>query len=406
MIENSKGRKMQSIFILGASRLQLPAIKKAKEKGLYVYVLDYDPKAPGIQFADQYLEISTIDKEAVYNAANIYKPDYIITSTSDMPVRTVSWVCEKLGKKTDISYEGSILATNKIAMRNKMKECGIPIPLFFEAQSLYEFRSIAKEMPDRFILKPADNSASRGVILIDKNVNSNLDELYKYCVQYSRSGEVLLEEYMEGPEVSVEAYSVDGVPHIITITDKIITEQPFFVEMGHTEPSRLTDEQQMDIRDVAEKAIRAIGMKDGPTHTEIKVTPTGAKLVEIAARLGGDFITSYLVPLSTGVDMIECSFASLFENKPPYEKKISQGSAIRFIQGKAGILQSVEGLYEASKSKGVIEVELYAKPGEYIRNLENSSDRIGHVIAVGKDASEAAENAERALKRISLLINT
>ena len=207
MIENSKGRKMQSIFILGASRLQLPAIKKAKEKGLYVYVLDYDPKAPGIQFADQYLEISTIDKEAVYNAANIYKPDYIITSTSDMPVRTVSWVCEKLGKKTDISYEGSILATNKIAMRNKMKECGIPIPLFFEAQSLYEFRSIAKEMPDRFILKPADNSASRGVILIDKNVNSNLDELYKYCVQYSRSGEVLLEEYMEGPEVSVEAYS-------------------------------------------------------------------------------------------------------------------------------------------------------------------------------------------------------
>ena len=97
---------MKSIFILGASRLQVPAIKKAKERGLFVYAIDYDPNAVGIAFADKFLEISTIDKEAVYKAALEYKPDYIITSTSDMPVRTVSWVCEKLNMKTDISYQG------------------------------------------------------------------------------------------------------------------------------------------------------------------------------------------------------------------------------------------------------------------------------------------------------------
>ena len=101
---------MKSIFILGASRLQVPAIMKAKEKGLYVYVLDYDPEAVGIQYADRFLEISTIDKEAVYAAAIQYNPDYIITSTSDMPVRTVAWVNERLGRPCDISYEGAICA--------------------------------------------------------------------------------------------------------------------------------------------------------------------------------------------------------------------------------------------------------------------------------------------------------
>lgn len=393
---------MKSIFILGASRLQVPAIKKAKEKGLFVYVLDYDPDAVGIKYADKFLEISTIDREAVYNAALEYKPDFIITSTSDMPVRTVSWVNEQLGKPTDISYEGSIIATDKIAMRNRMKECGVPIPEYHEIHYLKEFLECAEKMPDRFILKPADNAASRGVVLIDKNKNPNFEEIYKYTSQYSRGGGVLLEEFMEGPEVSVESYTVNGEPHIITITDKMVTELPFFVELGHTEPSRLSLEQQDDIKRVAVAAIKTIGMREGPNHTEIKVTPSGAKLVEIAARLGGDFITSKLVPLSTGVDMIECSFATLLGEEVKCQKTLTRGSAIRFIQGEKGVLSRIDGVDEALGMPGVQEVELYMKPGDSIKRPENSSDRIGHVIAIGKNADEAAKNAERALSKIHI----
>lgn len=396
---------MKSIFILGGSRLQIPAIKKAKEKGLYVYVLDYDPNAVGIQYADRFLEISTIDKEAVYKAALEFNPDYIITSTSDMPVRTVSWVNERLGKKTDISYEGAICATDKVAMRKRMKNFGVPIPEFHEIKNLDEFLLISAKMPTRFILKPADNAASRGVILIDKNKNPNLEELYRYCTEYSRSGEVLVEEFMTGPEVSVESYSINGEPHIITITDKMVTELPFFVELGHTEPSRLSKEQQDDIRNVAINAIKAIGMQNGPTHTEIKVTPSGAKLVEIAARLGGDFITSKLVPLSTGVDMIECSFSSLLNEEVNYCSSLSQGSAIRFIQGEKGIIKSINGVEKARSMPGVQEVEIYMAIGSKIKKPENSSDRIGHVIAVGQDADEAAQNAENALKMIEVHVN-
>ncbi len=391
---------MKSIFILGASRLQVPAIKKAKEEGLYVYVLDYDQNAVGIEFADKFLEISTIDKEAVYKAALLYKPDYIITSTSDMPVRTVAWVCEKLGKKTDISYEGAICATDKIAMRNRMRECNVPIPEYHEVQSYQDFLNTVELMNEKFILKPADNAASRGVVLVDKNEHPDYQSLYNYCIEYSRSGAALIEEYMEGPEVSVESFSVDGVHHIITITDKIVTDEPFFVELGHTEPSRLSKDQQDDIRKVALAAIEAIGMKNGPTHTEIKLTPTGAKLVEIAARLGGDFITSKLVPLSTGVDMIDCSISSVLGTEVKCSKTQNMGAAIRFIHGDSGILSSIEGIDDAKKCEGIVEVEIYMKNGDKIEELKNSSDRIGHVIAVGVNAEQAAMRAELAIKKI------
>lgn len=394
---------MKSIFILGASRLQIPAIKKAKEKGLYVYVLDYDPTAAGIPYADKFLEISTINKEAVYAAALEYEPDFIITSTSDMPVRTVSWVNERLGKKTDISYLGAICATDKAAMRNRMKKSGVPIPEFYEVKSFEEFMAVVPNMPNQFILKPADNAASRGVMLVDKSTNPKYDELYNYCRQYSRNGSTLVEEFMIGPEVSVESYSVDGEPHIITITDKMVTEIPYFVELGHTEPSRLPVRVQEDIRKVADAAIRAIGMENGPTHTEIKVTPEGPKLVEIAARLGGDFITSKLVPLSTGVDMIECSFATLFGEEINYVPKIKRGSAIRFIQAKEGKINSIEGVSIAKSLPGIIEIEIYKSIGEDVQALRNSSDRVGHVIAIGDDAEEAERNAESALELINVL---
>lgn len=396
---------MKSIFILGASRLQLPAILKAKEKGLYVYVLDYDPEAIGLPYADKFLEISTIDKEAVYEAALKYGPDYIISSTSDMPVRTVAWVNEKMKRAGDISYAGAIYATDKVAMRKRMKECRVPIPEFHEVDSFDTFIKIASIMPDKFILKPADNAASRGVVLVRKSERPDYECLYNYCAGYSRNGSALVEEFMTGPEVSVESYSVDGILHIITITDKIVTEVPYFVELGHTEPSRLPMEVQEDIRKVAEGAIRAIGLRNGAAHTEIKVTPNGAKLVEIAARLGGDFITSRLVPLSTGVDMIECTFSALLGERVRYEKTKSCGSAIRFIQGKNGVLDAIEGIEEARAMPGIQEIEIYKAIGDSVKLPENSSDRVGHVIAVGKDADEAARNADLALGRIKVWVS-
>lgn len=392
----------KKIFVLGASRLQVPFIKRAKELGMYVYVLDYDPKACGIQFADEFLEISTIEAEKVLEAAERFKPDFIVTSTSDMPVRTVSYVCEKLGMKTDISYEGALIATNKYRMRERMKECNVPIPHFFEAKTYEEFEKAVSLIEGKVIIKPEESSASRGVVLVEDK--DDLSDLYEYVKSYSKNGEVLVEEYMEGPEVSVEAFSIDGEPHIITITDKLVTPEPYFVEIGHTEPSRLDKLTQEEIRKVADSAIRAIGMMNGPTHTEIKVTKDGPKLVEVAARLGGDFITSRLVPLSTGVDMIDCSCAVLEGRNPDVEVKKSDGAAIRFLSAEPGRFVKASGIEKALNMNGVQEIEIYVSSGDEVHNLENSMNRIGHIIATGRDADEAEENVENALNEISIEI--
>ncbi|WP_029323204.1 ATP-grasp domain-containing protein [Butyrivibrio sp. AE3004] len=408
---------MKKIFILGASALQVPAIKKAKEKGLYVYALDYDPEAVGIEFADEFLCISTIDRDAVLEAAKKYEPDYIITSTSDMPVRTVAFVNEQLGKRNDISYENSICATDKAAMRRRMKECNVPIPEFHVVSDEKEFMEAARLLGDRFVCKPADNAASRGVVLVNASgyktpeediKQEKLKEIYNYTRQYSRSGEVLLEEFMEGPEVSVESFTVSGETNIITITDKMVTEVPFFVETGHTEPSRLPKEVQDDIKKVAKAAIKAVGIIDGPSHTEIKVTKEGAKLVEIAARLGGDFITSRLVPLSTGVDLIDLCISSTIGEKVDCKSSKNEGSAIRFLHskeessadGKEFVITAIEGVFEAEKMPGVVEISIYKKVGEKAGRLKNSGDRWGHIIAVGKNADEAEANAKKAEEHI------
>ncbi len=406
----------RSIFILGGSMLQMPTILKAKEKGLYVYVLDYDPECAARDVADKFLLISTIDKDAVLQAATEYKPDYIMTSTSDMPVRTASWVNEKLGHKTGISYENSICATDKSRMRLRMKEKNVPIPDFYILENFEDFENLVKNLPDTlkpvFVLKPADNAASRGVKLVsadDLDISKDaesLKDLWDFTSQYSRGGRVLAEEYMEGPEVSVESVTVNGITHIITITDKKVTHVPYFVETGHTEPSRLSNEAQDDIRNVALAAIEAVGITDGPSHTEIKVTPSGAKLVEIAARLGGDFITSRLVPLSSGVNLNDCELDAVLGDEPSWKRTITRGSAIRFIPATEGLIGSIEGVEEAKSMPGVEEVVLYKKEGDIVPPLHSSSDRVGHVIATGMDADEAERNCEEALSKIVITIKT
>jgi len=384
--------------------LQVPAIKKAKEKGLYVYALDYDPEAVGIPEADEFLCISTIDKEAVLEAARKYEPDYIITSTSDMPVRTVAWVNEQLGRQNDISYKDAFCATDKAAMRRRMEQCGVPIPEFHVISTFEELEAIYEQMEESFVIKPADNAASRGVFLINKQDDPDLKAIFAHTKEYSRSGEVLVEEFMTGPEVSVESFTVNGETRIITITDKKVTEVPYFVETGHTEPSRLSKAQQDDIRDVATRAIKAVGIVNGPAHTEIKVTPTGAKLVEIAARLGGDFITSRLVPLSSGVDMIDCCISSTIGEEVKWDRTLERGSAIRFIQAQEGTITGITGVEEAKAMPGVQVVVLYKGVGDVVPKLESSGDRLGHVIAIGSDADEAEKNCEEALAKIKIEI--
>lgn len=399
----------KKMMILGASALQVPAIKKAKEMGYEIILVDYDPDAVGFELADVKLVVSTLDQEEVLKQARIYKPDVVITSTSDGPVRTAAYVNEKLGKQPDLSYEDSLCATIKSYMRERLKECHVPIPQYFVVSNEKEFQNAVQALQGDMIVKPADNAGSRGVVLIKKDAETGKTQpedtlaVYEYSKSNSRNGVVMVEEFMEGEEVSVESMTVNGETTVVTITDKLTTPPPYFVELGHAEPSRHSAKLQEQIREITKQAVAAIRLQNGPSHTEVKLTKDGPKIVELAARLGGDFITSRLVPLSTGVDMVGNSVILATGGQVELAKKWDKGAAIRFIPGESGTIKQVTVPKEVYGFPGIEEIVLYKKAGDTSHGTKSSNDRLGHVIATGKDAKEAFERATDVMEKISVV---
>ena len=396
---------MKKIMILGASILQLPAIEKAKEMGLEVIAIDIDSDAVGFKVPGVIKEvISTIDTSAILDAAKRHRINGIMTIASDMPMQSVAVVSHEMGL-VGISEETALKATNKAFMRDALKAAEVPIPMYFRVKGKDEFKEKIKKIQVagyKCIVKPADNSGSRGVELL--NTDSDLDVAYEYTSKYSRGGEIVVEEFMEGPEVSVETLAVEGSVYVIQITDKLTTGAPYFVEMGHSQPSRLGEEIKDKIRQVAIAANKAIGIQNGPSHTEIKVTKDGPKIVELGARLGGDCITTHLVPLSTGVNMVEQSIRIALGEKPDLEVKWTKGSAIRYLKTDNGIVKAIKGIEEAKTIPGVVQVSIVHGVGEQVGEIKSSVDRAGFVIAQAENAVDAIIESEMATKKIQFII--
>lgn len=394
----------KKIMILGASILQMPAIDKAKELGLQVVVVDMNPDAVGFNVEGIEKEIiSTIDTEKIIKAAKKHKIDAIMTLASDMPMQSIAKVAKVMGL-VGITEQTALNATNKAVMRRCLKENNVPIPEYYKVTTRKEYQQaieIFRSKGMKCIIKPVDNSGSRGVTLIsDYQSLQTIDKTFKYSKFFSRNGDIMVEEYMEGPEVSVETLSVDGKCYVIQITDKLTTGAPYFVEMGHNEPSMLSEDIKKQIMEVASTAVKAIGIENGPSHTEIIVTQAGPKVVELGARLGGDNITTHLVPLSTGVNMVECCIRSALGEKPDFEKKINQASAIRYINTKCGKIVRITGLGEAEAIDGVKKINIVHNIGKKANEIKNSVDRLGFVIAQADTPEEAIHICEQAIERI------
>lgn len=392
---------MKKLLIIGASILQLPAIKKAKELGHYVAVADFNPNAVGIPFADKFYNASTIDIDAICEVAKDFQPDGIMTLATDMPMRSIAAATSLLGLP-GISMDTAIKSTDKGEMIKAFKEHGVESPWFYIIETAEQLQEVMPQIEYPCILKPTDNAGSRGVMLV--NSKAELMEAYQYSVSQSRGGWVILEEYMTGPEVSVEVMVVDGVPHVLQVTDKLTTGAPYFVEMGHNQPSMLPTSDVERIKDLACRAVKSVGINCGPSHVEIKLTPSGPKMVELGARMGGDCITTHLVPLSTGVDMIKATIDVSLGLVPNIAPTLQKGSAIRFLDAPNGIIKVIEGVEKAQNIDGVQEVSFTKTVGDEVTDIHSSLDRCGFVIAQCDSANEAIEVCEKAKHLINVLV--
>lgn len=291
----------KKIAVIGASYLQLPLVKKAQAMGLEVHCFAWADGAVCKDVADYFYPIDVKDKEQILKKCQEVGINGITTIAADLPVPTINYVACKMGLVSNPD-EYSLTTTNKYLMRSCFMENGVPSPKFSLVKEDGNYDIKGFEFP--LIIKPTDRSGSKGVEKILDPVQ--LETAIKRAQGVSFKKEAIIEEFVTGREISVESISYKGKHYILQITDKVTTGAPFFVELEHHQPSSLPDDIQNRVKVVVLHALDALHIQYGASHSELKITENGdIKVIEIGARMGGDFIGSDLVRLSTGYDFLQ-----------------------------------------------------------------------------------------------------
>ncbi len=396
---------MKKLMVLAAGLLQIPVIKKAREMGYYVIAADDDPNAPGMAMADKAIVPGGLmNEEKLVAIAKEEHIDGVIHPCSEVAMNVMGRINEELGL-CGISKEIAIRATNKHMMREAFETYGEPSPksrCFSNVELAWG--CFCTDFKGDAILKPSRNSGSRGIAKIPYNIKGEeFVALFERAKSESRDDSVMLEQFIEGPEFSVEVIVWQGVPHVLAVTDKKTTEAPYFVELGHNQPSLYPDAIQKKLKDGAIAGCKALGLTNCAAHCELKVQNGEAYLMEIGARMGGDFISTELTHLSSGIDMVAATIDTVLGVEPnlnPIEEK--HGVAIRYFIPKPGIVKSIEG-EELLKRPDVYDAEIYVKPGEEVREVKSSLDRSGHVIVTAPTPKEAIELADSLVERVKII---
>ncbi len=377
-------------MIIGGGLLQTPAIDTAKKMGYQVIVTDYNPEAIGMKHADIPIVMSTRD---IQGSVRIAKQQNEITPISGVLTvgtdasQTVAAVANALNLP-GIRFEDAEAATNKIKMRMRFKEHNIPSPAFLPVWSLSDAKKACKILGFPLVIKPSDNMGARGVIKIE-NANQ-ISDAFKFAKSASPSGDLIIEQFMDGPELSIDAIIYNGEVTITGVADRIIEFPPNFVETGHNMPSALPEDMIKDACDVMKRGIQALGLTIGAAKGDIKVTKTGAMIGELAARLSGGFMSAYTYPLSSGVDLMKAAIEVALGQEPGnLEPVLNRVSIERAIICKPGIVKKISGLEEALKVPGIEAIFLNIKEGDLVVMPRSNVEKSGHIIAVANTLNEA-----------------
>jgi biotin carboxylase len=382
--------RRKRLLVLGAGPAQLGLLEAAGGRGdLEVIALDRDPAAPGFALADRRAIISTEDERGIQRLAQAERVDGIIAPGIDWPVAIAARVAQRIGIAHPLSPATAVLATSKARQRERLAAAGVPQPAWHLVSRSEE------GLPVPCVVKAPDRQGQRGLSLVEDA--ADLDAAITRAISESRNGHALVEEVADGPEVTVNALSVAGRFHPLTVTDRLTAEPPAFgVALAHVWPSEAGGGEAAE---VAGTAVAALGIEDGPTYTQLRITRDGPQVVEIAARLGGGH-DAELCLAALGVDLNELALcAALGEEINSatlvVERQVGGASTV-FLTAEPGELEAVEGVEEAVATDGVLRVRVYRRPGFAVGELRHGADRMGAVQAVGGSRDEALERARAA----------
>lgn len=350
-------------------------------------MVDRDPAAPGFALADRRAIISAEDERGIERLARADRISGLIAPGIDWPVGIAARVAAKIGVPHPLEPAVAGLAVSKARQRERFEAAGVPQPA-------WKIVSVPEpEFPVPCVVKAADRQGQRGLSVVREE--TELAAAIDAAVEVSRTGWALVEELVEGPEVTVNAFSVDGRFRPVAITDRLTAEPPAFgVALAHVWPSQADTGAAAE---VARQAVDALGIRNGPTYTQVRVGPEGPRVMEVAARLGGGH-DAELCEAALGVDLNGLALAAALGEhvELPVGKPRVGGASTVFLVPPPGELHGVAGLDDARSAPCVCFVRLYRRPGFRFGELRTGADRAGAVLAVGASRDEAYERAKAA----------
>lgn len=395
MYQNKK-----SVLIFGVGPLQKSIINRAKLMGLYTVGIDPCADATCKDEVNAFEIVGGQDYEGTCAVVEKYGIDATVTAATDKPLVMMARIAEKYGFPF-YSVETAQWSTDKFQMKQRFMDGGVPCAKGRLVKSVDEVEDF--EYP--VIIKPRDNSGSRGVKLCRSK--EELEASMSEALEVSKLDTVLVEEFIEGPEYSIEGLHHDGKSEVIQFTEKKTTEFPYNVELGHVQPANISDENKHKIREIVAKIGKALHFENCPSHTELKINERGIFVIETSPRLGGDYITSTLTPLSTGVNLEdELLKVSLGEAISPQPHAV-QYSGVRFFAFKEGsVIKHAPNVDFVKNWPHVVDFSFNLKEGDKVNRITSSLNRYGHLTLIaGNRASieDAFEKYEKAIKESVLI---
>lgn len=389
----------KSILIFGVGELQKSIIGRARKKGLFVVGIDPCADAFCKDDVDAFEIVGGQDYEGTLAVARKYRISAVVTAATDKPLVMMARVAKEL-KLPFYSVETAQWSTDKYQMKQRFIVGDVPCAKGRLVKSAQETADFVFPV----IVKPRDNSGSRGVKLCrtQEELQSCIDE----ALEYSHLDSVLVEEFIEGQEYSIESLHYNGKTEVIQFTEKKTTEFPYNVELGHKQPANLTEPQRNAIREVISNIAFALNFENCPSHTELKINERGIFVIETSPRLGGDYITSTLVPLSTGIN-IEDQLLNIALGEPVDTKtgRVEKASGVCFFSLPEGTVTAIDEKIKAvSTWPGIVDFNLKLKIGDQVNKITSSLNRYGQFIVMSEKREEIDSLVESYERQIAAFV--
>lgn len=387
--------------------LSAEAIPRVKALGYNVWVITDFPNDRGLDSADAVRVCVTKDPtEAMAAADSIInqagRPDGVLSLCWDCAI-SVALIADKY-KLLGVSVQTAQKATLKSLRSRAFAEASVPSPRFFHVSRYDQLHPAAASLGFPLVIKPIELSSSKGVRLVESP--DELDEAFEAACLLSRFREVILNEYLEGTEHSTEGLMIGGVFHPTALSDRDFLyrdARPYFVEIGDSMPSILTDDEQLKMFKITESAALSVGITDGVAKADlIRLRDGSIKVLEVAARLGGPRFGTEMVPLSNGTDILKAAIQQAVGDPIDFDAlrpKYSKGMVNRSLFPRPGIIRAIRGIDAARQLPGFYDFKWWTpdppRVGDRIEDHKHLCGNVGYIIAQGTTRHDAVKNADR-----------